>query len=265
MEREEQMRSKIGASNVVACAVFALAILLALGSLPALAGEPAGSPQTQPQVKELKAEVVYPCTVQLSPPFRSLPISTDKVAIGHEREINNPRLPKASGAQIPQGNQTDPVIQYSPGIDAMPATLASFAGITNVAGVAPPDTEGDIGPDHYLQWVNLHLAAWHIDRSTNPWTATNVLGPIAGNTIWSSLSGPCASYNNGDPIVLWDRFRSRWVISQFSLGANYSGPYYTAIAVSKTADPAGSWWLYCFEYDATTMNDYPKFGVWPDG
>lgn len=255
------MRSKIGVFHMVACAVFMLAILLALGSLPALAGEPAGIAPSQPQAKELKAEVVYPCTVQLSPPFRSLPISTDKVAVGHEREINNPPLPKASGAQIPDGNQTDPVIQSHPGIDAMPPTLASFAGITNVAGVAPPDTEGDIGPNHYLQWVNLHLAAWQIDRSTNPWTATNVLGPIAGNTIWASLGGPCASNNNGDPIVLWDRFRNRWVISQFALPS----PYYTAIAVSQTADPTGSWWLYCFQYDATNLNDYPKFGVWPDG
>jgi hypothetical protein len=144
---------------------------------------------------------------------------------------------------------------------AMPGTVAEFAGIGNLAGVAPPDTNGDIGPDHYMQWVNLHLAVWSINRGTIPYTATQVVPPVAGSTLWSGLGGPCAANNDGDPIVLWDRFRSRWVISQFSL----PDPYYVAIAVSQTADPTGAWYLYCFEYDATNMNDYPKFGVWPDG
>ncbi len=238
-------------------AVFLL-LLLATAAIPTQASNPGGQAQG---TKEIKAEVIYPCTVQLSPPFKTLPISTEKVAIGHEREINNPRIPKSSSSQPNFSSQTDPVVQYSPGIDAMPGTLAAFAGITNIAGVAPPDTQGDIGPDYYVQWVNLHLAAWQINRSTTPYTATNVLGPIAGNTIWSSLGGPCATNNNGDPIVLWDRFRNRWVISQFALPS----PYYTAIAVSQTADPTGSWWLYCFQYDTTNMNDYPKFGIWPDG
>ena len=134
----------------------------------------------------------------------------------------------------------------------------SFDGIHNIYGVAPPDTQGDIGPNHYMQWVNSHLAAWSIDRTT--WTSTLVLGPVAGNAIWAALGGPCASENWGDPIVLWDRFRSRWVISQFALGPTATGPYKTAIAVSKTADPTGAWWLYCFDYHPTTLNDYPKFG-----
>lgn len=27
--------------------------------------------------------------------------------------------------------------------------------------VAPPDTTGDLGPNHYVQWVNLRLASTH--------------------------------------------------------------------------------------------------------
>lgn len=230
-------------------------VLLAVAALPLWA---AGGDDGRQQ---LKTEVVYPCTVVLSPPFRDLPVST-QVAVGPEREIPNQPTPKGQSLNGPQAVPTgDGALQSSPGLLAMPGTVAEFAGISNLDGVAPPDTEGDIGPDHYVQWVNLHLAAWSINRSTTPYTATLVLGPVAGNTIWSSLGGPCASNNDGDPIVLWDRFRNRWVISQFAL----PGPYYQAIAVSKTADPTGQWWLYCFQYDATNMNDYPKFGIWPDG
>ncbi len=235
-------------------AVWILA-LLAAAALPLWA---AGGGDGRQQ---LKTEVVYPCTVVLSPPFRDLPVSS-QVTAGQEREIPNPLTPKG---QLPNGPQAAPTgdgaLQSAPGLLAMPGTVAEFAGISNLDGVAPPDTEGDIGPDHYVQWVNLHLAAWSINRSTTPYTATLVLGPVAGNSIWSALGGPCASNNDGDPIVLWDRFRNRWVISQFALPT----PYYQAIAVSQTADPTGSWYLYCFQYDATNMNDYPKFGVWPDG
>ncbi|MEW6758928.1 MAG: carboxypeptidase regulatory-like domain-containing protein, partial [Acidobacteriota bacterium] len=230
-------------------------VLVALAAVPLWAAGDDGKP-------EIKTEVVYPCTVTLSPPFRDLPVNTDKVTVGLDREIPNPTIPRVEAAGRPESSPSgDGALQSHPGLLAMPGTVAEFAGISNLAGVAPPDTQGDIGPSHYVQWVNLHLAAWSINRSTTPFGATLVLGPITGTTIWSSLGGPCAANNDGDPIVLWDRFRNRWVISQFNL----PDPYYQAIAVSQTADPTGSWYLYCFQYDATNMNDYPKFGIWPDG
>ncbi|OYW02959.1 MAG: hypothetical protein B7X11_03510, partial [Acidobacteria bacterium 37-65-4] len=220
----------------------------------------------QPTKKAPKTEVSYPVAVASSPAFRDLPVDTTEVTVGNSpgRTIPNPQLNKAGAAPAPEASfGEDAVRQYKHGNAPAPSPLINFDGINNIAGVAPPDTQGDIGPDHYLQWVNLHLAAWSINRAT--WTQTLVLGPVTGNSIWSALGGQCASDNHGDPVVLWDRFRNRWVISQFSLGAGYGGPYKTAIAVSKTADPTGAWWLYCYDYHPTTMNDYPKFGVWPDG
>ena len=219
----------------------------------------------QPARKAPKTEVSYPVVVTSSPAFRDLPADNRDVAVGTSpnRTIPNPQLNKTAELRMPDAFHVDAALQYRHGSAPAPSPLISFDGIDNIGGVAPPDTQGDIGPNHYMQWVNSHLAAWSINRST--WTPTLVLGPIAGNSIWTSLGGQCASDNWGDPIVLWDRFRGRWVISQFSLGPTADGPYKTAIAVSKTADPTGEWWCYCYDYSATTMNDYPKFGVWPDG
>jgi hypothetical protein len=53
-------------------------------------------------------------------------------------------------------------------------------------------------------------------------------------------------------------------MSQFALPYDPAGPYYQCIAISQTADPAGSWHRYEFKVSDTKMNDYPKFGVWPD-
>ncbi len=238
--------------------VLLVSVILALLVLPAFGA--------QPSRKAPKAEVSYPVAVASSPAFRDLPVDNTEVTVGTSpnRVIPNPQLNKTGATSAPEAPfDVDQVLQYKHGNAPAPSPLISFDGINNLAGVAPPDTQGDIGPDHYVQWVNLHLAAWSINRST--WTPTLVLGPVAANSIWTSLGGDCATTNDGDPIVLWDRFRSRWVISQFALPNYPSGPSKTSIAVSKTADPTGAWWLYCYDYSPTTMNDYPKFGVWPDG
>ena len=38
---------------------------------------------------------------------------------------------------------------------AAPAPIVNFDGVGNIDGVYPPDTNGDVGPNHYVQWVNL--------------------------------------------------------------------------------------------------------------
>jgi len=88
---------------------------------------------------------------------------------------------------------------------------------------------------------------------------------VGGNTIWAGMGFPCATTNDGDPIVLYDHLAGRWFISQFALPNDLSGPFYQCIAVSQTGNPTGSWHRYSYLYSNTKMNDYPKFGVWPDG
>jgi len=55
------------------------------------------------------------------------------------------------------------------------------------------------------------------------------------------------------------------VIAQFSLpnaGSN-TGPSFECVAVSKTDDATGAYWLYDFQYNAA-YNDQSKLGVWAD-
>ena len=85
------------------------------------------------------------------------------------------------------------------------------------------------------------------------------------SSLFASLGAPCGTRDDGDPIVLYDRFADRWLISQFVLPNYPSGPFYEEIAISQTGDPTGAYYLYCFMVHATEMNDYPHFGIWPDG
>jgi hypothetical protein len=150
----------------------------------------------------------------------------------------------------------------------MPGTDFNFEGLSNednqavVGGmVAPPDTAGAVGPNHYVQWVNIVFAIWELDRSGD--VATLVYGPAAGNSLWQGFGGICESNNNGDIIVLYDELANRWFMSQFALFA--PDGFHQCIAVSQTDDPTGAWHRYDFLVSETKLNDYPKFGVWPDG
>jgi hypothetical protein len=136
--------------------------------------------------------------------------------------------------------------------------------VNNVNGVLPPDTDGAVGINHYIQWVNLSYRIWQIDRNTN--TATPVYGPATGNTLWAGFGGPCESQNDGDIIVLFDHLANRWFMSQPAwLAADGN---HQCIAVSQSDDPLGAWYRYDFLLLPTALdkfNDYPKFGIWPDG
>ena len=163
-------------------------------------------------------------------------------------------------------NRTNPAQPEAPDPNLQDAPLApnvinpdvSFDGVNNRNGVLPPDPTGDIGPNHYVQAVNLSFAIYSR-------TGALLYGPANVNTLFTGMGGPCETTNDGDPIVQYDHLADRWLISQFALPNYPRGPFYECIAISQTPDPTGAWYRYQFAVSNTKMDDYPKIGVWPDG
>lgn len=149
----------------------------------------------------------------------------------------------------------DPVLQDRMGNMRTRGPVLNFEGVSNVNGVYPPDTEGDVSDDHYFQMINLSFAIW--DKEGNL-----LYGPVDNSTLWDGFIGPWTGTNDGDPIVLWDHMAERWMASQFAVNTS-NGTYWQLIAISQTSDPMGSYYRYAFEFEK--FNDYPKLGVWPDG
>ena len=121
--------------------------------------------------------------------------------------------------------------------------------------VVPPDTDGDVGPRHYVQWINL--VAEIFDKKGN-----TIMGPFPGNLFFQGMGGICETTNDGDPIVLYDEGADRWNVSQFALdfdNLNFS----MCIAISTTGDPTGSYHQYELNF-GTIFPDYPKLGIWGD-
>jgi hypothetical protein len=155
--------------------------------------------------------------------------------------ISAPRtFPRASAVPVPDG---EPIPSMPLNLGTPPDLVTSFQGVIRGDATSmsyPPDTDGAIGPNHYVETVNRNFAVY--DKATGAELINILLG--------SFLPG-----SNGDPRVLFDQYSQRWVVivTDFSAGARIY------LAVSLTSDPTGSW----FKTDFLTAQG-PDAGKWPD-
>jgi len=145
------------------------------------------------------------------------------------------------------------VAQVPAGLPVGVSTVLNFDG-QSADGFVPPDTNGAVGAEQFVQIVNVTFAVH--DKTTG----ALVFGPKPINTIWAGFGGLCETDNGGDPVVLFDQLAGRWLISQLQFS---STPFLECVAVSTTSDATGSFNRYAFSF-GSDLNDYPKFGVWPD-
>ncbi len=149
-----------------------------------------------------------------------------------------------------------------------PSPQANFSGLDfNTWGAGhPPDTVGDVGPNHYIQAVNTSIGIY--SKSGGAPLAAFTFGTLMAQGHFGNL---CDTNNFGDPVVLYDSFEDRWVLTDFAFaidgGGNIVNPpgSFQCFAVSKSGDPiAGGWNFYSLQI-TDALNDYPKLGIWPDG
>jgi hypothetical protein len=182
-----------------------------------------------------------------------------------DREVNPLKAPPERPGRPDLGGPADPLRQTEarlPEAQATPQPLANFEGLSDddnaavVGGrIVPPDTNGDVGPNYYVQFINLIFAVY--DKTTG--TIVPGGGPFAGNILWAGFGGPCETNNDGDPIVLYDHLADRWLLSQFSINEGIQ-----CVALSQTGDPLGLYYRWAFAVSPGQNNDYPKFGLMPD-
>jgi hypothetical protein len=169
-----------------------------------------------------------------------------------------------------KGHAADGALQSSTGSGstAIPSPIANFEGVSNQDNfnlyggrVVPPDPDGDVGPNRYVEIVNLAFAVYNKQ-------GTRLLGPVPIGALWAGFPVDECTEASGDPIVLHDQFADRWILTQFTTrGIDFPNeplnPFYNCVAISTTSDPTGPYFRYAF---TTGFNfpDYPKYGVWRD-
>jgi hypothetical protein len=238
----------------------ALAVIAAIGAVAAGAGGgppftsiPAGDPPAGPPgVPE--SQTVAP--THYHGDVRQIPRGIFK----QSEERPEPQVPNDPPGTAGRDGAVQTAISTS---TPAPAASNSFDGLdfANWGAGWPPDTNGDVGPNHYIQTVNTSIG---IFDKTGVRQAAFTFDALFSQ---GQTGTPCDNSNQGDPVVVYDPIGDRWIISDFAWTNFSTGPFYECFAVSKTADPVnGGWSFYPFKVESSTLlPDYPKIGVWPDG
>lgn len=237
---------------------------------PKLTNAPATS-SLVPQNQRLVPYSAQAVDFAVSPPLSEMGIDTKEVESmrrGKNFEVERPEKntsPPLSGITDSPAALAASVQTSAPTVQIPAPSGAPIEGLSNLDNanhpaiairVLPPDTVGDVGPNHYVQATNLLFRVFN--KAGAPLTPPQ---PIS--VLFAALGPPCSNTDDGDPIVLYDSFADRWVITQFMVSG--AAPLSQCFAISKTGDPTGSYFTYRFLMPNLKFNDYPKFGVWPDG
>jgi hypothetical protein len=230
----------------------ATALVLLAISPPAVAQPTA---RRQPLTPKFSKAVAF----DVSPALRSLPLGKKHVADPSKLlEIRPEGGPRAKSKGYKSGDGALQLLK--PAAPTIPAPLLTFEGLSNednfnIFGfrVNPPDPNGEVGPNHFVEMINLVFAVY--DKAGNL-----LLGPVDTGSLWAGFPITDCTDPSGDPVVLYDQFMDRWLLSQFTT----AGPeYFNCVAISTTGDPTGTYYRYAF---STGLNfpDYPKYGNWTD-
>ncbi len=134
------------------------------------------------------------------------------------------------------------VRQTKMGNKAAIPTIKNLSGLSSFSD--PLDPTGAPSLNKYVQSINSTPFRVY-DKTSGSILFNGSVGTITGVT------------NDGDPIVLYDKFADRWLIAQLGTGNQF------ALAISKTNDPAGQY--YAYKFTATQFPDYLKFSIWQNG
>src|ERR1041384_6112514 len=170
----------------------------------------------------------------ISPPLRTIqPVPKAQGAFQHEHRVKKlPLLPAKESAQA------DTVLQKTATKRLAIGPIKGFEGVGKgnfSVQSDPPDTNGSVGPNHYVQWVNTGLAIF--DKATQK-PVTTMPKPVDGNLLWTGFGGNCEAFNDGDPIVLYDKAAKRWLLTQFAVT---KAPFSQCVAVSTSDDPTDTY------------------------
>jgi len=238
------------------------ATILATAVLAAAVGQATVAEAKGPPAPKFSKALAF----DVSPPLRAL--AANPPPLGEPLDPDEPEREDRFPFVTDNGYSSDGALQTSPIAPlAIAGPLVNFEGLSNqdnfnIYGgrVNPPDPVGAVGPNHYVEMVNLTFAVY--DKAGN-----TLIGPVAIGSLWSGYAVPDCTDPSGDPVVMYDQLEDRWVLTQFTTSGldDPTKPFWNCVAISVSGDPTGAYYRYAFQTaNFQFFPDYPKYGVWTD-
>src|SRR6266478_2009396 len=244
----------------------AVLLVLAAAALVFLAISPPAVAQPTARTQPLTPKFSPPVAFDVLPALRNLPPAARPSIFDPNKiiEVRPERGPEGPEVQS-KGYSGDGALQLFSPAPTIPAPLLTFEGLSNQDNfnlygfrVNPPDADGEVGLNHYVELINLELGVF--DKQGNL-----LAGPTKIGDLWTGFAIPDCTDASGDPVVLYDQLEDRWILSQFTTSglSDPNKPFWNCVAVSTTGDPTGTYFRYAFETkNFQFFPDYPKYGLW---
>ena len=250
----------------------AVLLVLTAVALVFLAVSPPASAQPTARPHPLTPTFSKAVAFDVSPALRSLP-RVARLRMYPPNTVLEVR-PERRGSEGREAHRVKPysadgVLQMFNRTPTIPAPLLTFEGLANqdnfnIFGfrINPGDPNGEVGPNNFVEMINLVFAVY--DKAGNL-----VAGPIDTGSLWTDFAIPDCTDPSGDPVVLYDQFMDRWLLSQFTTSGlnDPTKPFWNCVAISTSGDPTGTYYRYAFETTSDGIfyfPDYPKYGNWTD-
>src|SRR5438445_2105184 len=237
----------------------AVILMSAAAAMLFMAASPPASAQPTARTHPLTPKFSKAVALDISPAVRDLPRAARPLFFDPNKIIEV--RPERRGGEGPEahrvkGYSADEARQLLSPAPTIPTPLLTFEGLSNQDNfnlyggrVNPPDPDGEVGPNHYLELINLVFAVY--DQQGNRLTGPTKLGDL-----WTGFAIPDCTDPSGDPVVVYDQLEDRWLLSQFTT----RGPtFYNCVAISQTGDPTGAYFRYAFS-TGVNFPDYPSTG-----
>jgi len=247
-------------------------LVLTAVALVLLAVSPPASAQPTARPHPLTPKFSKAVAFDVSPALRSLP-PVARIRMYPPNTVLEVR-PERRGSEGREAHRVKPysadgVLQMFNRTPTIPAPLLTFEGLSNqdnfnIFGfrINPGDPNGEVGPNNFVEMINLVFAVY--DKAGNL-----LAGPIDTGSLWADFAIPDCTDPSGDPVVLYDQFMDRWLLSQFTTSGlnDPTKPFWNCVAISTSGDPTGTYYRYAFETTSDGIfyfPDYPKYGNWTD-
>ena len=173
---------------------FAIAIVLCLTGVFIAVGAGGHKSVRLPQ-QEQAHSIAVPASVPMVGPvsqnqdLRRLPYVAAKAESDEQLLMRHPHVGTGAPEKFDKPGVAFRTVQRLLEPPRMPAPLLTFDGINSVTGgcgCLPPDTDGDVGPNHYIESVNSSIQIYNK-------TGTTLSGPTTYNAFFAALVGtPCS-------------------------------------------------------------------------
>lgn len=132
----------------------------------------------------------------------------------------------------------------------------NFDGHSSTEGLRPAAAHGAVGTTHFVEVTNSHIDMWKIQ----PGLGTNGLPPDESVTLATFFG--YATEALFDPRVVYDSTWNRWIVTAAAFSESTTVQRFF-IAVSTTADPTGTFFIYNLNVTFFTGDffNFPQLGI----